>query len=91
MNKEYDCDFCHDTGFEICDNPDHGFIDGFLSGFSSSPGSSPGRMGCPLCGHDPLHRIFDSPCHECEVFEGIKRKANMFGMSIRAFVHDWSI
>lgn len=52
------CEECNGTGNEICDNPDHGFID-------SIPGDF-GRIGCPLCGHDELHRIPNTVCGNCD-------------------------
>jgi hypothetical protein len=51
------CDECHGTGYEICDNPDHGFIE--------AVGGETGRLGCPCCGHDEEHRILSCKCPEC--------------------------
>lgn len=52
------CEECMGTGYEICNNPDHGFI-------SSMPGDI-GRLGCPACGHDEQHRIMSSKCPICK-------------------------
>lgn len=52
-----ECQECYGTGKEICDNPDHGFI-------SAMPGDI-SRIGCPLCGHDPLCRIPNTTCGAC--------------------------
>ncbi len=52
------CQDCKGTGFEICDNPDHGFI--------SAMGGEIGRLGCPGCGHDEEHRILSSVCSICD-------------------------
>jgi len=52
------CLECHGTGMEICDNPDHGFIQAMPRDI--------GRIGCPLCGHDDLHRIYNSICATCK-------------------------
>ena len=38
--------------YEICDNPDHGFIEAIPGDVS--------RLGCPLCGHDEEHRILST-------------------------------
>ena len=38
--------------YEICDNPDHGFIEVIPGDVS--------RLGCPLCGHDEEHRILST-------------------------------
>jgi hypothetical protein len=58
MSKLKKCKECNGTGYEICDNPDHGFIDAM--------GGDIGRIGCPLCGHDEEHRILSSVCEACE-------------------------
>lgn len=44
-----DCPMCGGDGKETCDNPDHGFI--------SAVGGETGRLGCPVCGHDPDHKV----------------------------------
>ena len=53
------CPDCDGTGNEICDNPDHGFIDAIgakLMGHAN---------GCPCCGHDEQYRMkYD--CPSCE-------------------------
>jgi len=51
-----DCVDCNGTGKEICDNPDHGFIDAI--------GGETSRLGCPGCGHDPDH-FTGSKCETC--------------------------
>jgi len=55
--KEIKCEACNGTGYEICTNPDHGFID-VVRGETR-------RLGCPCCGHDEQHRIFTSKCEMC--------------------------
>ena len=45
-----DCPVCGGDGKETCTNPDHGFISG-MGGFEVS------RLGCPVCGHDPEHKV----------------------------------
>jgi hypothetical protein len=52
------CEECEGTGKEICDNPDHGFIDAM--------GGETQRLGCPCCGHDPDFIIPDSVCEDCD-------------------------
>ena len=52
------CPECNGTGKEICDNPDHGFIDAMA-------GTDIQRLGCPCCGHDPEHIIKNSACDMC--------------------------
>jgi hypothetical protein len=47
--KEVVCPACGGDGKETCDNPDHGFIE-------AMPGET-GRLGCPVCGHDPNHKV----------------------------------
>jgi len=50
------CRACNGTGKELCNNPDHGFIDNNLWGKDSA------RLGCPCCGHDNLYRTkYDCP------------------------------
>ena len=46
MKTEFEGKFVE---YEICDNPDHGFIEVIPGDVS--------RIGCPLCGHDEEHRI----------------------------------
>jgi hypothetical protein len=41
------CCCCH--GEETCDNPDHGFI--------GAVGGELARLGCPVCGSDPHHKV----------------------------------
>lgn len=45
----YKCPSCGGDGKETCNNPDHGFIE-------AMPGET-GRLGCPVYGHDPKHKI----------------------------------
>lgn len=55
------CPTCKGHGTEICDNPDHGFIDAVAGVVSSDIG----RLGCPCCGHDEHCRIPGSVCPDC--------------------------
>lgn len=45
----FTCPDCFGDGKETCHNPDHGFIDAI--------GGETGRLGCPVCGHDPKHKV----------------------------------
>ena len=56
--EQTECEKCNGTGMEICDNPDHSFIDAL--------GTAIGHAnGCPCCGHDDLHRIPKTKCDKC--------------------------
>jgi len=55
--KTYTCPMCSGDGINRCTNPDHGFI-------QAMPGDV-GRLGCPCCGHDPLHRVKGEKCEVC--------------------------
>ena len=44
------CPICSGDKIERCDNPDHGFI-------AALSFHDIGRVGCPVCGTDPLHRV----------------------------------
>jgi len=59
--KLIECEECSGTGNEICDNPDHGFIDALSF-------TDMGRIGCPCCGHNENRNI---PGTICEVCNGI--------------------
>ncbi len=52
------CPDCGGDGVSRCDNPDHGFIEA-ASGETS-------RFGCPVCGHDPEHRVEGEQCAACQ-------------------------
>lgn len=55
----YKCPCCGGDGKETCNNPDHGFI-------ANMPGDI-GRLGCPVCGHSPNHKVSNGgPCDICE-------------------------
>lgn len=54
------CPCCKGDGRETCTNPDHGFIE-------AMPGEI-GRLGCPVCGHDPNHKVKNGG--QCEVCNG---------------------
>jgi hypothetical protein len=56
VGEERSCETCHGTGKEICNNPDHGFIDAI--------GGETGRLGCPCCGHDPEY-LTKYVCPDC--------------------------
>lgn len=52
------CPACGGDGKETCHNPDHGFIE-------AMPGET-GRLGCPVCGHDPNHKVKNGgDCEGC--------------------------
>lgn len=44
------CPTCDGDGRETCGNPDHGFI--IANGWNEI-----GRLGCPICGYDPDHKV----------------------------------
>jgi hypothetical protein len=53
------CPDCGGDGIETCNNPDHGFIDALSF-------HDVGRIGCPVCGHDPKHKVPNGgPCPTC--------------------------
>lgn len=55
----FTCPCCGGDGKETCDNPDHGLIGAM--GFHEV-----GRLGCPVCGHDPNHKVKNGgPCDVC--------------------------
>src|ERR1035437_3171214 len=58
------CPDCGGDGIMTCNNPDHGFIDGV--------GGELGRLGCPGCGHDPNHKMRNTPCETCKGIGRIK-------------------
>ena len=51
------CPDCRGDGTETCNNPDHGLIDAI--------GGEIGRLGCPVCGHDPEHKVRKNKCEFC--------------------------
>ena len=52
-----ECPECNGTGQEICNNPDHRFINAVAGEL--------GRLGCPVCGHDEEHRVPNTICERC--------------------------
>ena len=59
-------EICHDCGGdgkETCNNPDHGFIAGM--------GGELLRLGCPVCGNDPNHKVQNGD--KCETCNGTGR------------------
>lgn len=55
----FKCPDCGGDGKETCHNPDHSFID--MLSFHDI-----GRIGCPVCGHDPKHKVKgENPCETC--------------------------
>lgn len=59
------CDECNGTGKEICNNPDHNFIDAL------GPRLLGHANGCPCCGHDELYRIPNTVCAKCKGSGGL--------------------
>lgn len=55
------CPNCGGDGKETCHNPDHGFL-------SAMSFTDLGRIGCPVCGHDPLGKVLGGGC--CETCNG---------------------
>lgn len=72
MELKIQCPMCHGTGKEICDNPDHGFIDAMVD-------TEIGRLGCPCCGHDPSHAIPNTICPKCNGTGSINSLAHESG------------
>jgi len=68
------CPICGGDGKETCSNPDHGLING-MGGFEIS------RLGCPVCGHDPEHKVPDGGiCDFCNgTGEVTEKKAEELG------------
>jgi len=56
------CPDCGGDGHETCNNPDHGFIHGAMGWHEI------GRLGCPVCGHDPDHKVpgGEGKCETCD-------------------------
>lgn len=64
QNKYVVCPACGGDGKETCNNPDHGFISS-MSGVRSDKYDT-GRLGCPVCGHHPRHKVSGGrSCFEC--------------------------
>lgn len=55
------CPECGGDGKETCNNPDHGFI-------AALSWTDVGRLGCPVCGHDPYHKVPKGGA--CEICSG---------------------
>lgn len=55
------CPDCGGDGKETCNNPDHGFI-------SAMSWHDIGRLGCPVCGHAPDHKVINGG--DCETCKG---------------------
>ncbi|WP_418360150.1 hypothetical protein [Sphingobacterium detergens] len=59
--KIYICFVCGGDGKETCTNPDHGLL-----GALGSMGASANESACPVCCHDPNHKIKSGgPCECC--------------------------
>ena len=58
VEKQCVCFVCGGDGKETCTNPDHGFI-------SMLSFHDVGRVGCPVCGHDPNHKVKNGGSCEC--------------------------
>jgi len=58
--RDETCPVCGGDGKETCNNPDHGAIE------SGILGGEVRRLGCPVCGHDPDHKVPDGgKCEKC--------------------------
>lgn len=61
--EKYKCPDCGGDGIETCHNPDHGFI-------SALDFHEVGRLGCPVCGHHPKHKVAGG-AGKCESCNGL--------------------
>lgn len=67
ISLTHKCPSCGGDGIETCHNPDHGFIDALSF-------HEVGRLGCPVCGHDPKHKVkYKGQYGQCEHCNGIGR------------------
>lgn len=65
-----ECLECGGDGKETCNNPDHGLI--ALMGSQEV-----GRLGCPVCGSDPDHKVPNGgDCEECNGTGLVKENEN---------------
>lgn len=55
------CIVCNGDHIARCFNPDHGFI-------SALSFNDIGRLGCPVCGHDEMGRVFGEACEFCDEY-----------------------
>jgi hypothetical protein len=62
------CPDCGGDGKETCNNPDHGGYEAELFGPDN------GRIGCPVCGHDPKHKVPNGG--DCESCGGTGKTSN---------------
>ena len=60
--KNVICPECNGDGKETCTNPDHGLITMFSF-------HEIGRLGCPVCGHDPDHKVYNGG--DCDLCLGV--------------------
>lgn len=58
----FTCPDCFGDGKDTCHNPDHGFIDALSF-------HDIGRLGCPVCGHHPKHKVRSGG--DCETCAGV--------------------
>lgn len=72
--EEVLCKDCGGLNAEICNNPDHGLYEAMIS-VKTGTGSDMGRLGCPVCGHDPEHKVPNSKCWNCELIASTLREA----------------
>lgn len=70
------CCSCLGDGKETCHNPDHGFIN--MLNFHEI-----GRLGCPVCGHDEMHKVNNGG--ECDLCGGTGKTTESVG---RKFCED---
>lgn len=55
--QKHNCPDCGGDGVGTCHSPDHSF--GYIVDREY------GRIGCPVCGHDPNHKVKNEICETC--------------------------
>ena len=77
--EEYRCFVCGGDGKETCTNPDHGFINALSF-------HDVGRLGCPVCGHDPHHKVRRGG--DCDCCHGSGKLTEM-DFALQAILYDF--